>query len=112
MARTSLPNDAIAELVRVLGTDNTRTLVRTFLRDFPIAFEALSVGDRGDRHRRAHSMKSSSRLMGAHALSLHLADLESRLAESAETDISQDEMAQISRMYEDLAAPLREFVNA
>ena len=40
------PNDALAELAAVLGTDNVRALVRTFLREFPASFEQLRGGER------------------------------------------------------------------
>lgn len=108
---TSLPpNQAIADLAAVLGDDNVRTLARTFLRDFPLAFRELESGDRADRHRRAHSMKSSAQLMGAPELSRCLAGLEMRLSDDPDLDISAAELAAISRMFEDIASRLRAFV--
>jgi HPt (histidine-containing phosphotransfer) domain-containing protein len=104
------PNEALAELAAVLGVDNVRTLVRTFLRDFPVSFHALSAGERHDRHRLAHSMKSNSRLMGALALSLRMAELEARLSEDNGCDVTPDDLNQISAEFEAVAAPLRQFV--
>lgn len=104
------PNEALAELASVLGDDNVRTLVRTFLRDFPTSFQELSGGDRKNRHRIAHSMKSNSRLMGAHALSDRMAALEDRLASSDGADVNEEDLKQISAHFEEIAGPLREFV--
>lgn len=110
MATTAFPNNAIAELASVLGEDNVRTLVRTFLRDFPASFQALTAGDRKDRHRRAHSMKSSSRLMGALELSRYMAGLEARFSDEPDADISTGELAEISTLFEDIGGRLREFL--
>lgn len=111
MSTSPPPNEALAELAAVLGDDNVRTLVRTFLRDFPISFQALSTSpDRKDRHRIAHSMKSNSRLMGAHELSQRMAALEDRLAQENGPDLLPSDLAQIAADFETIAAPLRGFV--
>lgn len=104
------PNNALAELAAVLGDDNVRTLVRTFLRDFPVSFEQLSGGDRQNRHRIAHSMKSNSRLMGALALSQRMAELETRLSEENGRDITPQDLVKINADFEAIAGPLRKFV--
>ena len=105
------PNEALAELAAVLGEDNVRTLVRTFLRDFPISFQSLSTATaRKDKHRIAHSMKSNSRLMGAHDLSQRMAALEERLAEENGADLQPGDLARISADFEAIAGPLRTFV--
>ena len=109
MPTSTPPNQAIADLVAVLGEDNVRTLTRTFLRDFPISFHALESGDRADRHRRAHSMKSSAQLMGARELSTCLAGLEARLSDDPAMEIPAPELAAISRMFEAIAQRLRPF---
>jgi HPt (histidine-containing phosphotransfer) domain-containing protein len=109
MSNVPPPNDALAELAAVLGEDNVRTLVRTFLRDFPVSLRDLGGGDRKQRHRVAHSMKSNSRLMGANELSQRMAALEARL-ESDGADVSPDDLAAITREYEQVAGPLRAFV--
>ncbi len=103
------PNDALLELAAVLGEDNVRTLVRTFLRDFPVSLRDLGGGDRKQRHRIAHSMKSNSRLMGAMDLSQRMAALEQRL-ENGGADVTEQDLAAITAEYEAVAAPLRAFV--
>jgi HPt (histidine-containing phosphotransfer) domain-containing protein len=104
------PNAALADLAAVLGDDNVRTLVRTFLRDFPVSFQLLSTTDqRKERHRIVHSMKSNSRLMGAHDLSRRMAALEDRLADENGADLNAQDLAAISAEFETIAAPLRVF---
>lgn len=110
MTTSTAPNESIAELASVLGEDNVRTLIRTYLRDFPVAYRALTTGDRLDRHRLAHSMKSNSRLMGAKELSAVMAGLEARLSDQPEADITTEELQEISRLYEAIAGPLRTFL--
>lgn len=103
------PNEALAELASVLGDENVRTLVRTFLRDFPISYEELRSGDRKNRHRIAHSMKSNSRLMGAFELSQCMAAIEERLAQPSGVDITPADLAAIDTLFHRIAGPLREF---
>jgi HPt (histidine-containing phosphotransfer) domain-containing protein len=110
MATTPPPNEALAELAAVLGEDNVRTLVRTFLRDFPASIKELGGGDRRNRHRLAHSMKSNSRLMGAIPLSERMAALEARLDHAEGADVGPQDLAAIAAEYEEIAAPLRAFV--
>jgi HPt (histidine-containing phosphotransfer) domain-containing protein len=113
MSSVPPPNDELAELASVLGEDNVRTLVRTFLRDFPASFAELSgPGERKNRHRISHSMKSNSRLMGAHALSQRMAHLEHRLEEPNGGDITPDDLRLIMSDFEAVAGPLRAFVGA
>jgi HPt (histidine-containing phosphotransfer) domain-containing protein len=111
MSNVPPPTDALVELAAVLGEDNVRTLVRTFLRDFPVSLRDLNGGDRKQRHRVAHSMKSNSRLMGAMNLSERLAALENRL-ESGGDDVSAADIAALTEEYETVAAPLRLFVGS
>jgi len=103
------PNAILADLAAVLGDDNVRALVRTFLRDFPVSFKELNGGDRNNRHRLAHSMKSSSRLMGALALSQRMADIEMRLSEDSDRDVTPHDLAKIATEFEAIAPPLRQF---
>lgn len=104
------PTHALAELAAVLGDDNVRTLVRTFLRDFPVSFKQLSGGDRQTRHRIAHSLKSNSRLMGALALSQRMAEIEARLSEENGRDVTAEDLQAIAAEFEAAAGPLRQFV--
>src|SRR3954470_18458468 len=99
MSKSPPPTDALVDLAAVLGEDNVRTLVRTFLRDFPISMRDLNGGDRKQRHRIAHSMKSNSRLMGAMELSQRMAGLESRL-ESDGADVTPEDLVAITAEYE------------
>lgn len=110
MPPLSPPNDALADLAAVLGAENVQTLVRTFLRDFPQSFDQLTGGERKNRHRVAHSMKSNSRLMGAYALSNRMAEIEARLSEENTEDVTADDLAMISAEFETIAVPLRKFV--
>ena len=109
MSNVPPPNDALAELAAVLGEDNVRTLVRTFLRDFPVSMRDLGGGDRKQRHRVAHSMKSNSRLMGAMELSQRMAELETRL-EGNGADVGPDDLAAVAAEYETISGPLKAFV--
>jgi HPt (histidine-containing phosphotransfer) domain-containing protein len=113
MSSVPPPTNELAELASVLGEDNVRTLVRTFLRDFPVSLAELSgPGDRKNRHRVAHSMKSNTRLMGAHDLSNRMAALEARLETPAGQDFNADDLTLISRDFDAIAGPLRAFVGA
>lgn len=104
------PTPALAELAAVLGVENVRTLVRTFLRDFPVSFRALATGDRKQRHRLAHSMKSNSRLMGAQPLAQRMAALEARFGEDGSGELTPADLIGITAEFEAIAGPLREFV--
>lgn len=112
MPPTPPPNQALAELAAVLGDDNVRTLVRTYLREFPLSLQQLGGGDRTTRHRLAHSMKSNSRLVGALALSQRMAALEVRLADDAGEDVTPGDLAAIATEFEAAASPLRAYVGA
>ncbi len=111
MSSSPPPTEALLELASVLGDDNVRTLVRTFLRDFPMSFQELSTSpERKNRHRVAHSMKSNSRLMGALTLSQQMAALEDRLSQENGGDVTPQDLAAISAEFEVIAGPLRTFV--
>ena len=104
------PNESLAELSDVLGVENVRTLVRTFLRDFPVSIDDLSKGDRKNCHRFAHSMKSNARLMGAFELSRHMAELEERLSNDSGGLVTPEDIAAIRAEFTIVSAPLRVFV--
>jgi HPt (histidine-containing phosphotransfer) domain-containing protein len=112
MSTTPPPNEALAELAAVLGEDNVRTLVTTFLRDFPASFRELSTSDRFNRHRIAHSMKSNSRLMGATDLSERMAELEKRLEGPTGADLTPADLTAIDAEFQRVAGPLRAFIGA
>ena len=107
---SNAPTEALAELASVLGEDNVQTLVRTFLRDFPLSFQELSTGERKSQHRVAHSLKSNSRLMGAMTLSQQLAELEKCLEPPTGPGVTPEDLAAINAEFETVAGPLRTFV--
>lgn len=110
MSSVPPPNESLAELAAVLGDDNVRTLVSTFLRDFPLSLQELRGGERKNRHRVAHSMKSNARLMGAFALSTRMAELEARLEREGGQDVTAEDLDGISADFAAVAGPLRAFV--
>lgn len=103
------PNPSLIDLANVLGEDNVRNLVRTFLSEFPASFQTLRTGDPKNRHRVAHSLKGNTRLIGALELSQRFADLEARLEESPGSEITAAEFETIRTEFETLAGPLRKF---
>ncbi len=105
------PNEALAELVSLLSEDDVRDLVRLYLNDFPGMMDALSSGPEKDHQRLAHSMKSSTQYMGAHALAKLFADLEHRLGLPGEK-ITPEDLAAISGEFERIAGPLRVFAGS
>lgn len=109
MSSVPPPNEALADLAAVLGEDNVRTLVGTFLRDFPGSMRELSAPERHNRHRAAHSMKGNSRLMGAFDLSEQMAALEARLERADGKDVTPEDLAALAAEFEKVAKPLRAF---
>jgi HPt (histidine-containing phosphotransfer) domain-containing protein len=103
------PNPSLAELASVLGEDNVRTLVRTFLHGFPVSFRELGRGERRNRHRLVHSMKSNSRLMGAQRLSQRMAEIEARLTADAASDVTPGDLELIAADFDAAATTLRPF---
>lgn len=110
MSSVPPPNEALVELAAVLGEDNVRTLVSTFLRDFPLSLQELRGGERKNRHRVAHSMKSNARLMGALTLSDRMAALEARLDHEGGQDVTPADLDGISADYAAISGQLRAFV--
>ncbi len=112
MSNVPPPNEALAELASVLGEDNVRTLTQTFLRDFPVSLKELAGGNRANRHRIAHSLKSNARLMGAMGLSQRMAELEKRLEGPTGADLTPADLAAIQADFDQIAPPLRAFIGA
>jgi HPt (histidine-containing phosphotransfer) domain-containing protein len=111
MARTPPPNPAIAELITVLGEDQAREVIRTFLLSFPSLMQELIRGDRESGRRAAHSLKSSARQMGAMALSQRMAELEERLGQPNGAVAAAD-LAGIARDFGAASGPLRMFAGS
>ncbi|MEI6465321.1 MAG: Hpt domain-containing protein [Verrucomicrobiota bacterium] len=103
------PNPSLVDLANVLGEENVRNLVRTFLTEFPVSFETLRAGDGKNRHRVAHSLKGNTRLMGANELSQRFAEIEARMEESPGSEITVAELESLRAEFEILAGPLRRF---
>lgn len=110
MSSAPPPNEELADLAAILGEDNVRTLVRTFLQEFPVLLHELSGGDRKNRHRLAHSLKSNSRLVGAIQLSRQMAAIEERLASPTGADIDAEDLSVVAREFEAIVLPLRTFI--
>lgn len=104
------PTEELADLAEALGMDNVRTLVRTFLNDFPNSLLGLSGGDRTSRYRHAHSMKSNARLMGMHALARRMEELEHRLTGSVGEEVTPRDLQAIQEEFATAVAQLRAFV--
>jgi HPt (histidine-containing phosphotransfer) domain-containing protein len=111
MPGTPPPNEALAELVSLLGEEETRDLVRLFLKDFSETMEALVHGPAKDHLRVAHSMKSSAQYMGARDLSERFKALEARLGNPGEA-ITPADLKAIEADFARTEGPLRAFVDA
>lgn len=103
------PNRDLADLAALLGNDNVRQLVRTFLREYPILIGQLASGDRKTQHRIAHSLKSNARVIGAHSLFAHMAQIEERLSRADGPDLAPAEVAAVRTLFDDAADKLRDF---
>ncbi|HVU34420.1 MAG TPA: Hpt domain-containing protein [Opitutaceae bacterium] len=109
MASPMVPNDDLANLIALLGEENVRSLIRTFLHEYPGMLKQLADGDRATRHRLVHSLKSNARVIGERELSAHLAALEERIGTPGARDLDAAELADIARRFEAVAVPLRAF---
>jgi HPt (histidine-containing phosphotransfer) domain-containing protein len=101
------PTPELAELGRIIGLGDVRELARTFLANTPRLIDELANTAPADPttpgttrcHLAAHNLKSTSRLVGAHALSTLAATIENRLLDhglaptSAEIDRAREEFA-------------------
>lgn len=84
MAALPPPTPELAELAEILGPADARELTRAFLRDTPkliadLADTTATPSGPPVRQIAAHSLKSTSRLVGAAALSALADQLEARL---------------------------------
>ncbi|MEZ5414555.1 MAG: Hpt domain-containing protein [Opitutaceae bacterium] len=104
------PNDAIAQLVEVLGIDDTRDLVRTFLKEYDGLIRSMTVEDRQLQHRAVHSLKSSCRHMGLILLMRKLEALEARVLLPT-GKVTMEDIAALNSEFERQVPPLRHFAN-
>jgi HPt (histidine-containing phosphotransfer) domain-containing protein len=102
------PNSAIAELASALGEDSARELAEMFLTSFEAVLRDLNGGDREERKRAAHSLKSSARIVGASALSARMAELESRLTNTKD-DVTPRDISATLEDFERIAVQLRAY---
>jgi len=108
MSTVPPPNSAIAELASALGEDSARELAEMFLTSFEKVLRDLNTGDREERKRAAHSLKSSARIVGAGTLSNRMAELESRLTNTA-GDVTPEDLTATIEEFERIAIPLRAY---
>lgn len=104
------PNEAIAQLIDMLGMDDTRDLVRTFLKEYDGLIRAMTVEDRQLQHRAVHSLKSSCRHMGLIMLMRKLAALETRVLLPTGR-VTLEDIAALNSEFERQLPPLRNFAN-
>ncbi len=105
------PNESIAELVDVLGEADTKEIVRSFLREFPVTLRQINSIERTEAHRLAHGLKSSARHVGAQSLSRRMGALEAQLGQPG-GEIAADELAFALADFEQVAGPLKKYANS
>lgn len=103
------PNDTLAQLEDILGSDDVRDLARTYLKEFDGLIRTLASAEGELRHRTAHALKSSSRHMGLMGLARRFEALEARLL-LPEGQVTADDLATITQEYERTIPPLRKYV--
>ena len=98
----------MAELASALGDESARELAEMFLTSFEAVLRDLNAGDREQRRRAAHSLKSSSRIVGASALSSRMSDLEARLTNTTD-DVTPEDIVATMADFELIAVLLRAY---
>ncbi len=109
MSSTNPPNADLAELSALLGIDNVKALVHTFLREYPRLLDELKSADAKTRTRVAHSLKSNTRIVGARALSTRMAAIEQQLLAEPAYEVPPAEIASLTAEFAAVARPLRDF---
>jgi HPt (histidine-containing phosphotransfer) domain-containing protein len=79
-----------------------------FLTTFTAVLRDLNAGNRDERKRAAHSLKSSSRIVGATTLSARMAELEARLTNTS-GDIMPEDITATVADFERIAVALRAY---
>jgi HPt (histidine-containing phosphotransfer) domain-containing protein len=108
MSKVPPPNSAIAELSEALGDESARELVDMFLNNFQNVIKELNSGDQDQRRRAAHSLKSSSHIVGASGLSTRMAALEARLAQPG-GEVTHDDLTGTIEEFERVSGTLRAY---
>jgi len=110
MSASPPPNEALTQLVDILGMDDTRELVRTFLKEYDGLIRSMTVQDREVQHRAVHSLKSSCRHMGLTLLMRKLEALEARVL-LPNGKVTMEDIAAVNSEFERQVPPLRNFAN-
>lgn len=105
------PNDRLANLIAVLGNEETRELVRLFLTSAPKLLADIAGSDAERARRAAHSLKSSAQQMGASDISEQARELENRLAEGGPLP-SKPEIALLQARFRSVEKRLRGYAGA
>jgi HPt (histidine-containing phosphotransfer) domain-containing protein len=108
MSSVPPPNPAIAELSSALGEESARELVEMFLTNFQTVLGELNSGDREQRRRAAHSLKSSSHIVGASDLSNRMAALEARLTLPS-GEVTHEDLAATIEAFDRIAVILKAY---
>jgi HPt (histidine-containing phosphotransfer) domain-containing protein len=108
MSHVPPPNSAIEELASALGEESARELTEMFLTTFEAVLRGLTAGNREERKRAAHSLKSSSRIVGADTLSARMSDLEARLTNTP-GDITPEDITATVTEFERISVGLRAY---
>lgn len=108
MSSVPPPNATLVELSAALGDESARELVDMYLANFPTVFKELSSGDREQRRRAAHSLKSSSNIVGAQDLSAQMAALEARLTDPS-GEVTSVDLTAATTEFDRIAVPLRAY---
>ncbi|PTX91613.1 Hpt domain-containing protein [Opitutus sp. ER46] len=102
-------NRELTNLVSLLGEQNVRQLVRTFLKEYPELLAQLATSDRRTQHRMVHSLKSNAHIIGEQALWERMAAFEERLLGPGDDILRPDDIEWIGDAFNAAADPLREF---
>lgn len=105
------PNLALAQLMDVLGPEDTRNLVRTYLQEFDGLIRTMAGGDRTAQHRAAHALKSSSRHMGLMTLAGRLQAMEAKLLQP-DGQVTAQDLAAVTEEFNRAGQALRTFAGA
>jgi HPt (histidine-containing phosphotransfer) domain-containing protein len=116
MAPQTPPTPELAELAELLGPADARELARTFLHDTPKLITDLADATAAPsgptvRQIAAHSLKSTSRLVGANALAALAEQLEARLIRGGPPP-SGPEILAIGEEYGRIRGVLERFVQS
>lgn len=103
------PNQALQDLVLLVGDEATKEIVRLFLQSFPESMRDLTGSGRPDQIRIAHGLKSSALHMGADRLSRQMSEVEARLSVPGSV-FAADDLTPATEEFEAIAGDLRRYV--